>query len=67
MYRRPAISRRALLGALLIGIVVIASFYAMFVAISEGIGAAATPIIIASVFGFNCILFFAGRAFPKRD
>ena len=67
MNDRPATRRRVLLATLLMGIAVIASFYAIVVAVTEGMGSAVTPIIIASVCGFNCMLFFTGRAFPNRD
>lgn len=67
MDNQPANRPRVLLVTLLVGIAVIASIYAVVVAITEGIGSAVTPIIIAGVNGFNCMLFFTGRAFPKRD
>jgi hypothetical protein len=67
MRHRPANRRRALLGAFLIAIAGIASSYAGFVAIAEGMGSALAPILVAIGLGFNCLLFWTRRAFPTRD
>jgi hypothetical protein len=66
MNRRPATRRHALQAAFLIAITVIAALYAVVVAATDGVGSALLPILIAILFGVNCIRFLTGRAFPSR-
>jgi hypothetical protein len=67
MQDRSAIRRRGLTAACFIALAAIASLYAIFIAVSEGVWSAAVPIVIAILFTVNCVVFLTGRAFPNRD
>jgi hypothetical protein len=67
MLNRNALGRRGLLAALLIGFTVIAAIYAVFAAITGGIGSAVVPILVAFIFSFNCWLVLTERVFPPPD
>lgn len=67
MHHRSAIRERPVLGAFLIAIAVVASSYAVVVAIMEGLGSAVPLILAATVLDVNCIRFLTGRVFPPQD
>jgi hypothetical protein len=58
--------QRVLLAVILVGLAFLASGYAVFVAVTDGVISALPPIVFAGLFWVNCMLYLTGRAFPAE-